>query len=189
MNKNYAFLNSFTKISEETFSEVKSIAGFKRIESGTQIVKTGEVPSKVYLLISGVMRCYIRTESGKEFNKSFYLPSSFVASLTALIKRKPSKLIFEALTDCKIYEIDYYKLLKLKNNNLAISRLYSKILEIVYIKYEKRLMELITLDAKDRYLELRKQIPEVDKLISQYHIASYLGITAVQLSRIRKKLA
>ena len=189
MNPNFAFLNSFINISEATFAEVQKIAEFKKIEAGNQIVKLNVVPSKVYLLVSGAIRCYLPSESGKEFNKSFYLPTSFVASLTALIKEKPSLLIFEALTDCKIYEIDFNQLKNLREHNLEINRLYSKVLEMVYIKYEKRLVELISLDAKDRYLELKKQIPNVDEIISQYHIASYLGITSVQLSRIRKKIA
>lgn len=188
MNRNFAFINSIADVSEETFNEIIKISEFKRIKSGTQIVKLDEVPSKLYMLVSGTMRCYLSMESGKEFNKSFYLPTNFVASLTALIRRKPSKLVFETLTDCKIYEIDYYKLIRLSKKHPEVNKLYSKALEMVYVKYEKRLIELISLDARERYLELRKQIPNVDELISQYHIASYLGITPVQLSRIRKKL-
>lgn len=189
MNRNFTFLNSFAEVSEETFEAITKITEFKRIEAGTQIVKLGEVPSKVYMLVSGTVRCYLNTESGKEFNKSFYLPTTFVASLTALIKRKPSRFVFEALSDCKIYEIDYYQLRQLCKENVAINDLYSSVLELVYIKYEKRLVELISLDATERYIALRKQISDVDELISQYHIASYLGITPVQLSRIRKKMA
>lgn len=72
--------------------------------------------------------------------------------------------------------------------NSKLKALYTKVLEYLYIKYEKRLVESISLNATERYLELQKQIPDVNTLISQYHIASYLGITPVQLSRIRKKL-
>ena len=74
------------------------------------------------------------------------------------------------------------------NKSLELNSLYAKVLEAVYTKYEKRLVELISLDAKSRYLALRRQIPDVDSIIPQYHIASFLGITAVQLSRIRKKI-
>ncbi len=188
MNRNFTFLNSISDISEETFSEIKKITTFKRIEAGTQIVKLDDVPSKAYMIVSGIIRCYLITESGKEFNKSFYLPVSFAASLTALMKRKPSSFVFEALTDCKIYEIDYYKLMRLCEANDNLKSLYTKTLEFLYVKYEKRLVESMSLNATGRYLELQKQIPNVDELISQYHIASYLGITSVQLSRIRKKL-
>ena len=188
MNKNFKFLNAFANISEDIFDKLKEIAVFKRVEAGTQLVKIGEVPSKIYMLVSGSLRCYLSTEDGKEFNKSFYLPTSFAAPLTALIQRRPSSFVFETLTDSKIYEIDYYKLLDLSNDDEELKKLYTKVLEVLYISYEERLVELISLDAKGRYLVLRKQISGVDELISQYHIASYLGITSVQLSRIRKKL-
>ncbi len=188
MNRNFSFLNSISEVSEETFSEIKKITAFKRIEAGTQIVKLGDVPSKAYMIVSGIIRCYLITESGKEFNKSFYLPISFAASLTALMKRKPSSFVFEALSDCKIYEIDYYKLMHLCETNSNLKALYTKTLEFLYVKYEKRLVESMALNATERYLELQRQIPDVNALISQYHIASYLGITPVQLSRIRKKI-
>lgn len=187
-NKQADFINSFNGISEETTSELLKISEFKKISSGTELVKLNEVPSKIYMLVSGLVRCYLITESGKEFNKSFYLPIGFVGSLTALIKRKPSIFVFEALSDCKLYEVDYYKLMELCKNNEQVNMLYSKVLEVVYVLYERRLIELISLDAKGRYLALQKQFPKVDELIPQYHIASYLGITPVQLSRIRKKL-
>lgn len=188
MNRNFDFLNSISDISEEIFEDIKNISTFKRIPAGTQIVKLEEVPSKINLLVSGVIRCYICTESGKEFNKSFYFSMDFVASLTALLNKKPSIFVFETLTDCKLYEVDYYELMKLCDENLVLKKLHTSILEMTYIKYEKRLVELISLDATGRYLELKKQNPDIDKLISQYHIASYLGITPVQLSRIRKKI-
>ncbi|RED49385.1 Crp/Fnr family transcriptional regulator [Seonamhaeicola aphaedonensis] len=188
MNPNLAFLNSFISVSEGTFTELEAITSFRRVPAGTELVGLGDVPSKIYMLVSGIVRCYLTTESGKEFNKSFYLPTCFFASLTALIRKKPSIFVFETISDCKIYEIDYYKFRGLCKIDDSINTLYSKVLEGVYMKYESRLVELISLDAKDRYLALREQTPNVDELIPQYHIASYLGITAVQLSRIRKKI-
>lgn len=188
MNKNFAFLKSIADISEDTFKEILKITEFKRIPAGTQIVKLDEVPTKIYMHVSGVIRCYICTETGKEFNKSFYLPTSFVGSLTALLTTKPSIFVFEALTECKVYELDYHELMKLCDKNPKLKGLYTSILETLYVKYEKRLVEMISMDATSRYLELRKQNPNIDELISQYHIASYLGITAVQLSRIKKKI-
>lgn len=182
------FLNSFNNVSDETIENILKIADLKTVKAGTQIVKIGELPFKVYMLISGIIRCFLITESGKEFNKSFYLPFSFIAPMTALIEKKPSLLIFETLNDCELYEVDFYKLMDLCKKNESLNLLYARILESVYARYEKRLVDLISLDAKDRYLELKKQIPNVGEIIPQYHIASYLGITPVQLSRIRKKI-
>ena len=117
------------------------------------------------MLISGAIRCYISTENGKEFNKTFYTPISFVGSLTALLKKKPSSLAFETLTECKLYELDYYELMELCEKNPKLKALYTKILELLFVKYEKRLIESISLNATDRYLKLRKQNPNIDAVI------------------------
>jgi hypothetical protein len=66
--------------------------------------------------------------------------------------------------------------------------LYTKVLEDAYIKKEKRIFELSMLDATDRYLKIKKDLPNIEKQIPQYQIASFLNITPVQLSRIRKDL-
>tara|TARA_R110002050_G_scaffold190019_1_gene324642 strand:- start:7584 stop:8162 length:579 start_codon:yes stop_codon:yes gene_type:complete len=188
LNRNLSFLNSFIDISELTFDKLKNISTFKRLEANTQIARAGDNTSKLYMLVSGLMRVYLSTESGKEFNKNFFMPICFVGPYTSLIKGEPSKLTYETLTDCKVYEIDFKELKNLCKQDIVISNLYNKIVEHVFIKYEKRQLELISLDAKQRYLQLKKRIPDIDSLIPQYHIASYLSITPVQLSRIRKSL-
>ncbi len=188
MNPNFVFLNSFVDISEDTFNKLSKLSTFKRITANTIVTRTGETPTKYYFLVSGLMRAYLNSETGKEYNKNIFSPISFVASFTALINKKPSKLTYETLTDCKVYEFDYNKIMNLCETDLSVSLLYSRILERVFIGYEKRNLELLTLDATQRYIKLRKQIPNIDDLIPQYQIASYLSITPIQLSRIRKNL-
>lgn len=188
MNPNYVFLNSHFGVTEDTFKLLQGISRFKELKKHDTVAKVGEVPSKIYMLTSGIMRVYMNAESGKEHNKNIFSPISFVGALTALIKNEPSKLTYEALTDCKLIELDFADLMHLCNTNLKISRLYNRVLEAVFTSYEKRQLELLSLDATQRYFKLRERIPNIDKLIPQYQIASYLNITAVQLSRIRKQL-
>lgn len=188
MNRNFVFLNSFINISEGTFGELQKISKFKVIQANTSLAKPGEVASKIYLLVSGIMRVYLSDESGKEYNKNFFIPPCFVGSYTSLIKGEPSKLTYKTLTECKVYEIDFNQFTQLCKTNLEISNLYNKILEKIFMSYEERQLELISMNAKQRYLQLRQRMPNIDTIIPQYQIASYLSITPVQLSRIRKKL-
>ncbi|WP_191963450.1 cyclic nucleotide-binding domain-containing protein [Pseudotamlana haliotis] len=55
MNSNLTFLNTFLDVSEETYEKLLSISTVKKLKTGTQISKTGEVPTKVYMLVSGMM--------------------------------------------------------------------------------------------------------------------------------------
>ena len=103
MNPNYTFLNSFVDLSEETFNKLDKLSTFKRIKANTTITKTGDTPTKYYLLVSGLMRAYFNSENGKEYNKNIFSPISFVASFTALINKKPSKLTYETLDVSRLH--------------------------------------------------------------------------------------
>ena len=189
MNANFVFLNSFAEVDEETFKKLQKIASYKILEKHEIIAKEGEIPSpRVYMLISGIMRAYINTESGKQYNKKLFAPKSFVGPLTAIITKRPSKLTYETLTECKVIEINFAVFLDMCKTDIQLSNLYNKVLEHIFIDYERRSLELMSLNATERYLNLRKRIPNIDELIPQFQIASFLNITPVQLSRVRKKL-
>lgn len=184
-NINYKFLNGISPISESLFFRLQLISSFKLFKKDDVVTNFGEVPTKAYLLLDGVMRAFIQDDVGKEYNKNIFTPSSFVASFTSIIRDKPSLLCYQALTNCKTFEIDFKSFLNICQQDIEASVLYSRILERIFITYEKRNLELLSLNATQRYHQLRSRIPHIDSLIPQYQIASYLNITPVQLSRIR----
>ncbi len=44
------------------------------------------------------------------------------------------------------------------------------------------------MSASERYRLLREDFPGIEDLVSQYHLASHLGITPIALSRIRRRM-
>jgi hypothetical protein len=77
----------------------------------------------------------------------------------------------------------------LYNTFPALERFARKLAESYFVLKEKREIELVLLEAGERYLIFQKEFPGLENRIPQYHIASYLGITPTQLSRIRAKKA
>jgi hypothetical protein len=75
----------------------------------------------------------------------------------------------------------------LSEGNYEIERLRRKIAERFFVRSEKKQLEMALLEAKERYSIFREEHPGFEDIIPQYHIASYLGISPTQLSRIRKK--
>jgi len=188
MNKNFEFLNKVGNLSEGSFKKLQGLAIYRKILSNQVLSESGIVPKKVYMLVSGVITAFVNSESGKQFNKQIFTPISFAGALTAILKNEPSEVTYMTLTECKVYEIDFEDFKELCRQDFEIGRLYVKVLEHIFITYEARSLDLMRLDATERYVKLRAQIPNIDNLIPQYQIASYLNITPVQLSRIRKKL-
>lgn len=181
-------LVEFYPLSEETQKQYAEILETVNYKKGDRIADLGEIPTHFFVLMSGVVRSFVTDEKGKEFTRSLYIPMRAAGAFSALVQQKPSEIVYECLTDCTFLVGDFKRFKELAAKNVELANMYNMVLERIFIRMEKRIFELSTLDAKQRYLKLKKHIPEIENLIPQYHIASYLNITPVQLSRIRKDL-
>lgn len=182
------FVSNLSSLSTSSKNEFLNLLTLSNYKKGYVIAEYGEVPVNFFVLKSGIVRSYITNDNGKEFIRAFFVPVVSTGSFSALILEKPSKLTYDCLTDCEVYVGNFKAFKQLVSENIEISNMYNKVLERIFIRMEKRIFELSVLDATKRYLNLKKEIPSIDNLIPQYHIASYLNITPVQLSRIRKDL-
>lgn len=182
------FVSNLSTLSKSSKNKFLELLTLKNLKKGDVIAEFGEVPTNFFVLKSGIARSYITNDKGKEFIRSFFVPVTSTGSFSALILEKPSRLTYDCLTDCQVYTGNFKDFKKLASENMDIATMYSTVLERIFIRMEKRIFELSVLDATKRYLNLKKEIPNIDNLIPQYHIASYLNITPVQLSRIRKEL-
>lgn len=181
--------NLLPSISDKNIERVLKIASEKSFKKKEIVVVKGEKPQYFYILKNGIARSYIVDKNGKEHTKNLYLPPSTCSSLSALIEETESDTIIDCITDCEFVEFDFYSFRKLTEGSLELNKLYLKGLENAFLRNNERLNNLTLLDSTEHYLKLKEEIPEIEDLIPQYHIASYLNITPVQLSRIRKKIS
>lgn len=152
------------------------------------IVEAGEKVSDLHFMISGVVRHYYLSHRGKEFNKSFAVTGQIVSSFTSLLEGTPSPLYIQAIKPSECLSIAYCDFLYLSEHYHEWSILRTSILEEALIMKEQRETELLVLTAAERYVKFIGNNPVIAASIPNYHIASYLGITEVALSRIRRRL-
>lgn len=180
------FVYSFHNVSENSFEKFHSLTKNLKLLKHHKIVSLGQIPVHFYILKKGIIRSYMIDEKGKEHTKTIYTPVITSGNLGALIKKTPSNLIYECLTECEVIECCYESFCKLSVKNSDLTTFHYKVLEAIYIREEAKILNLLMLNSSQRYEELKNMHPGIDNLINQYHIASYLNITPVQLSRIRK---
>lgn len=188
MNELYEFMNKISPLSVESYEIYMDMCESKTFKAGSILTEIGTVPDSLYFIKTGVARSYSVTDKGVEYIRSLISTYNILAATEALITREPSKIACQCLTDCEVLEINYTALVQKCKENQEIAAWYTRTVELHYAHLQKTNDELLTLNATERYLILQKRIPNIDNLINQYHIASRLGITPIQLSRIRKKL-
>ncbi|CAL2104325.1 cAMP-binding proteins - catabolite gene activator and regulatory subunit of cAMP-dependent protein kinases [Tenacibaculum sp. 190130A14a] len=182
------FVYNFHQVSNPSLKEFEHIVTEKSFKKGHTLVKIGEISKNFYILKEGIIRSFLVDDKGKEHTRTLYTPPSTSGNLSSLISKKPSILIYECLTDCNVLECNYEQFYQLSSKYHDLAIFQYKALEFIYIREESRILELSMLNATERYQLLLKTSPGIDQKINQYHIASYLNITPVQLSRVKKGL-
>ncbi|OAD44490.1 Crp/Fnr family transcriptional regulator [Polaribacter atrinae] len=182
------FTSKFKDISKNSIQKFLNLATEEAYKKNEVISKIGEISKDFYIIKSGVVRSFYSDEKGKESIRTLFTPNKTTGSLASLISKKPSILTYDCLTDCVIYKFNFNELKELATEDIDIDNLYCTMLEYLFLNMEDRIYDLTLLNATEKYLKLKDEIPEIENLIAQYHIASYLNITAVQLSRIRKEI-
>jgi len=182
-------LEAYSPISDETWQAFMGISKFRSLTKHSFLYSAGEVPHSYAYVYRGLVRCFVCDEKGNEYNKNFFDEGKFPGSMPALLTSSPSALAFETIEDTFIIEIDFsaYRKLMIEKDDLKLFQIYYLEKNWLLDK-DAREIEIVQDDATARYLRFVDKHPSLVDRLAQYHIASHLGITPTQLSRIRKKL-
>lgn len=183
-------MDAYTPICDATWQALKAVTYTRTLKKHQVLYQAGSIPSTFAWVFHGLIRGFICDEKGNEYNKKFFDEGKFPAAISALLTKTPSKLGFDALEETSLIEIDFvaYRRLLLEHDDLKLFQIYY--LEKNWLlEKEEREIALVQHDASARYQQFIKEFPSLVKRLPQYHIASHLGVTPTQLSRIRKKQA
>ncbi|HRV55818.1 MAG TPA: Crp/Fnr family transcriptional regulator, partial [Mangrovimonas sp.] len=183
----YHSLNNISQITTEAWADFEPLLMPLALQRHDYLVQEGARVSDCFMLLEGIVRVFYNKD-GNEYNKTFFVPGKFPTALTALISETPSALSFQALTPCELVQFSFLDFKGLFTKHRCWESLLLRVLETEWIKKERHDIRMVTNDALTNYLIFRKEFPDLENLIPQYHIASYLGITPIQLSRIRSQL-
>ena len=184
-----AAIAAYAKIQNETWMRLQKICTCKSLDKGAILYNTGVMPTSFGYVYSGLLRAFTVDEPGNEYSKIFFDQGSFPGSMPSLLQAEPSRFTIDTLEPSILIEIPFagYRDLLLKNHDLALYHIAYLEKNWVIAK-EAREVELVMEDATARYKKFLNNYPGLQGRIQQYHIASHLGITPTQLSRIRKKI-
>ncbi len=157
-----------------------------RLDKGAPLLRLGEVWRHALWLERGALRLYFTRRDGREFNKNFYLEGALLCPLTPAMWEAPSLFEIGALEPSLVWRADAGAWRTRLDALGAWAPLRTELLARLVSHKLQREHELLTLDARRRYAAFRAREPQLAARIPLLHLASYLGITDVSLSRIRR---
>ena len=185
----YTILNNISSINVDIWEDVSKSFKTKSLKKGEHLFRVEDKVDDFYFLIKGLARYYYISDNAKEFNKSFAQePGHLLSSISSVISNDTSPFSVEILSDFTTLYISYKDFMYFGKKYPQWNELTLKIYEKLIIKKEKREADLLILSARQRYEKFLQEYPKIVKLVKHYHIASYLGMTNVALSRIRKDM-
>ncbi|PCH71246.1 MAG: hypothetical protein COC06_02345 [Bacteroidales bacterium] len=179
-------IDEIYQLGNECWSEIEPLIYIKELEKNEYFSEEGQSTRDLGFIFNGILRIYYLNDKGEEWNKHFLQKNDFVASSISPDKKSITNI--QALTKTTILCVPYFDLVeistKCNNINLFIQKLTFSYLE----QKQDREISLLSEEAMNNYLSFNKSYPDLENKIQHYHIASYLGITPTQLSRLRKKM-
>lgn len=189
LNNLKLYFESYAPISEKSWKLIEKLTHFQTIKKGEIVLENGEICKNLYFIAKGILRTYITDEQGNFYNKNLFLENKLACSKVSAMLQTPSSFTIEALEDCILINLNYKKYIQLINENDNLKNFYIAYLEKNWIiEKEQKEIALVMQNATERYLSLLEKNPNIADRIPLLHIASHLGITPTQLSRIRKNL-
>jgi len=181
-------INQYQQISLATTQALLAICQTAHFSKGSYLQRIGEIPRYIYFINRGLVGYYSSDQAGEIVYKSFFAEHSFVTSTAALITQSPSTFSIVALEDTELIKFPAKSYRQLVQSYPDLALFHMAYLEWNWVVKKEPLEITLKRDtAKQRYLQLAKE-EALFKRLKQHQIASYLGITPTQLSRIRKAL-
>lgn len=182
-NKIKSVVENFT---ESDFELLKNISQKKKYKKDDYILKEGENCNFLWYIEKGAVKAYENSKGDYRTNH-FFIDNYFFTSYYCWVTGKPSDLTFKVDEDSTIIEIDYPALENLCKTHHIFDTIGRKMAERIFVDEYQQKKLLLNATASERYEYLEKYKPEIFLRFSLKDIASYIGITDVSLSRIRKK--
>ena len=158
------------------------------LANGEALLRAGDVWSHLLWVERGSFRLYYLDRQGRAANKNFYLEGAMFWPITPALAQSPSRFWVEALEPGQVWKLPWPSWQTAAQTFEPWQRLERQVLARLLEDKMDREQQFLQCTATERYQALLSAHPDWAKRIPLRHLASYLGITDVALSRIRRRL-
>lgn len=181
-------LNKYISLSDNTVIELTNLTT-RTVLKGQFLLRAGEISRYSYYVEKGLLSYYSIDDKGKYHIIQFAPEEWFMADRCSLFFQQPSPYFIEAIEDTivTVIPLDFFS--KLSESEPAFAEMNTKALHHHILHLQKRIHQLLSASAEERYKDFLEMYSSVAARIPQTLLAAYLGIAPESLSRVRKEMA
>jgi CRP/FNR family transcriptional regulator, anaerobic regulatory protein len=183
----YQYIQPFVTFTESEKRVLENAFSFRQVPKKFKLTEEGKVAKELYYILKGLIRLYY-TKDGEEITGYIFKENLFASSYDSFLRQVPSVQTLETLEDCDLLVISYKSLQQLYDDLPKMHIVARKVSEQRFINAQLMLSSFILDSPEERYIRFQEQHGDLLLRVPHHIIASYLGITPVSLSRIRKRL-
>ena len=167
-----------------------SLLEHKTVSKKTILLHEGEMCNFEAFVIKGCVRKYYIDANGFEVILQFAIENSWVSDISfSIYEDNPSRVYIETLEDCEFFLFSPETKEELFAKAPKFERAFRILMQRSLAVTQDRLFNTISKSASEKYLEFLEHYPTLAQRVAQHYIASYLGISAEFLSKVRTKIA
>ncbi len=148
--------------------------------------RPGRIPGEIFFINRGIIRVIVPDRDGTEHTIHFALENQFIADYSSFILRQPALYILEALEETEAVILPRAAIEWGYAHLAQGDRLGRLVAEFYFVYQDNRIKNLYARTPKERYDSIAEVFPNIHNRVPQHMIASYLGISPVHLSRLKK---
>jgi CRP-like cAMP-binding protein len=166
----------------EKFKELMVVKKYRKKD---MLISEGTVCDFLGVVLHGSLRSYM-LKDGVDYNNDFYFENDFVSAYNSFLSRQTNFLNIQALSEAEVCCLSYRQMEDLVKEDPEWYKLGKHVSDQLFIKKCNRESSFLKDSAAERYESCLRHYPGIEQKVSQYHIASYLGVKPETLSRIRR---
>ena len=182
------FFKAFTQLKLSDLLLIYKISQIKSYKAGELLIKEGEYTDYAYGIVKGIIRTYVLKTDGEERTVRIAVEKDFAGSANCLFTDQPSFEYIEVVEDCIVIRVNTTKLKDMAKDNIRLLSFWNNAVRDALVDAVHRIMFFVALTPEERYRNLLEEAPHLILRVPQKHLASYIGITTVSLSRIKHRL-
>jgi CRP-like cAMP-binding protein len=170
-------------LTDEEFDFILTQFTTKKFKKHQYIIQEGDNVKYAYFVISGLLKLVYTDNSGKQHIVSFAMEDWWESDYYAFHTQTPATLSLECLEDTEVYCLSLEGYGILCDQLQKMERFFLQKANFGFLAAQRRILSLLTTDAKERYEQLVKQSPALVQRVPKSLLAAYLGVSRETLSR------